>query len=366
MSAVPVVIFTIVGVFSLFILMKKKKVVTDFVLLFINLAVALVVLSDVLVQNSISALTLFFHFNASFWLVSIFLVYAYSLIEGKGKLVIRWWYFGFSIGFLIFTIFDLFMDASKTEADFRSIFYDPNLVYHFFFKTNQIFVVVVCLDLLRKINKYNTNLKLSYSFIDHISLKWLRNYTFFILCLYATMFLSFLFYNFGLISDISNVYYILNALSVVGVFYLSFYGIQQYHLPLQSKAPKQEQSEKTTVLKSEETHQLYEALVDLFDKKQIYQNADLRINDVAEALNTSKHKLSQAINAEFGKPFYDFVAMHRVNALKAALVKTENLSFTILAVAYDVGFNSKASLNRLFKAHTGMTPSQYQKTHIVK
>ncbi len=36
--------------------------------------------------------------------------------------------------------------------------------------------------------------------------------------------------------------------------------------------------------------------------------------------------------------------------------------FTLLAIAYDSGFNSKTSFNSIFKKHTGLTPTQYQKS----
>ena len=35
---------------------------------------------------------------------------------------------------------------------------------------------------------------------------------------------------------------------------------------------------------------------------------------------------------------------------------------TILAIAYDSGFNSKSSFNTIFKEKTGQTPSEYLST----
>jgi AraC-like DNA-binding protein len=37
---------------------------------------------------------------------------------------------------------------------------------------------------------------------------------------------------------------------------------------------------------------------------------------------------------------------------------------TILQVLFEAGFNSKASFNRAFKKHTGMTPSQFKKNRV--
>ncbi len=67
-----------------------------------------------------------------------------------------------------------------------------------------------------------------------------------------------------------------------------------------------------------------------------------------------------------GKTFSEFLNEYRVNEVKEKL-KTEDRSLqTILAIALDSGFNSKASFNRVFKKHTGLTPSEYVKLINVK
>jgi len=46
--------------------------------------------------------------------------------------------------------------------------------------------------------------------------------------------------------------------------------------------------------------------------------------------------------------------------VKKEIIKPENDNLTLLAVAMDVGFNSKSSFNTLFKKYVGLTPSQYR------
>ena len=41
------------------------------------------------------------------------------------------------------------------------------------------------------------------------------------------------------------------------------------------------------------------------------------------------------------------------------MVNPENKNLKLISLAYDAGFNSKASFNRIFKQMTNMTPSQY-------
>jgi len=41
------------------------------------------------------------------------------------------------------------------------------------------------------------------------------------------------------------------------------------------------------------------------------------------------------------------------------MLAPENKKLKLISIAYDAGFNSKASFNRIFKQMTGMTPSEY-------
>ena len=69
--------------------------------------------------------------------------------------------------------------------------------------------------------------------------------------------------------------------------------------------------------------------------------------------------LSQIINEELNKNFYDLVNYYRIEEAKKLLVSV-NGERTILDIAYDVGFNTKSSFNRAFKKQTRMTPSQFK------
>ena len=53
---------------------------------------------------------------------------------------------------------------------------------------------------------------------------------------------------------------------------------------------------------------------------------------------------------------------YRVEEVKKRMVDPAYKNLTILAIAYDSGFNSKSSFNTIFKELTGMTPSAYQQS----
>ena len=91
-----------------------------------------------------------------------------------------------------------------------------------------------------------------------------------------------------------------------------------------------------------------------------YLDSQLTLQDLAEELAISPHNLSEVINTQAGKNFYDFVNGYRVEEAKRRLRDPRHANLTILAVATDSGFNSKATFNAFFKRSTGQTPSQYR------
>ena len=121
---------------------------------------------------------------------------------------------------------------------------------------------------------------------------------------------------------------------------------------------------KTSSLSDKEMKALYKQLITLFEKEKLYEQAQLQIQDIADKLGVHSNKISQTINSIAQKPFYDFVNSYRVERFKALLTNPESKQYTILALGLESGFNSKSSMNRIFKQHTGQSPREYQKTQL--
>jgi len=93
-----------------------------------------------------------------------------------------------------------------------------------------------------------------------------------------------------------------------------------------------------------------------------YLDRELTIYDLSRQLHIPRHILSEIINEHMGKNFYNLVNDYRIEEVKKRLESPEYKHLTILAIAYDSGFNSKSSFNTIFKEKTGSTPSEYLKT----
>ncbi|HMB69940.1 MAG TPA: helix-turn-helix domain-containing protein, partial [bacterium] len=68
----------------------------------------------------------------------------------------------------------------------------------------------------------------------------------------------------------------------------------------------------------------------------------------------------QVLRRGFGRSFYDFVNAYRVREAARQLLSDDLGDKTMLAVAYDAGFSSKASFHRVFKELLGATPTEFR------
>jgi AraC-like DNA-binding protein len=98
----------------------------------------------------------------------------------------------------------------------------------------------------------------------------------------------------------------------------------------------------------------------IFQVEKIYRSARLSLDSLAERLGLQSHQLSAIVNSRLGKSFTELVADYRVEEVKKRLADPAEKA-NILNIAYDAGFGTKASFNRIFKDRTGLTPSEFRR-----
>lgn len=102
-----------------------------------------------------------------------------------------------------------------------------------------------------------------------------------------------------------------------------------------------------------------EKISTLISKKRVFENPRLTLSDVAKELETTTKTISSVVNSGFDMNFNDFINHHRIEAVKEKLQQGEHQTTTLLGIAYDCGFNSKATFNRAFKKATTLSPKDY-------
>ncbi len=111
-----------------------------------------------------------------------------------------------------------------------------------------------------------------------------------------------------------------------------------------------------------EHKKLYNQLLQTMESSKPYLDSHLSLHKLAASSKIPAGKLSTVINNYANQNFYDFVNSYRVTQIKERL-KTEDMElYSILGIAEECGFNSKASFNRVFKKMEGKTPTQYLKS----
>jgi AraC-like DNA-binding protein len=119
-------------------------------------------------------------------------------------------------------------------------------------------------------------------------------------------------------------------------------------------------------LKQKDVEKYIKILQKHMEAEKPYLDRELTIFDLSEQLGIPRHFLSEVINEHLGKNFYTLVNEYRVEEVKRRIADPKYKNLTLLAIAYDSGFNAKSSFNTIFKELTGMTPSEYQQSITAK
>ncbi|TMU54927.1 helix-turn-helix domain-containing protein [Flagellimonas algicola] len=116
----------------------------------------------------------------------------------------------------------------------------------------------------------------------------------------------------------------------------------------------------STLNKSESGSLVKEAKA-LLIKEELFLDANISLESLAQRMQTPPRKLSQAINENEHKNFSDFVNEFRIEKAKQMLSDPKHQQDKIVAIAYDCGFGNVTSFNLAFKAKTQLTPTAFRK-----
>jgi adenylate cyclase len=118
---------------------------------------------------------------------------------------------------------------------------------------------------------------------------------------------------------------------------------------------------KKSLLSNELLKQYQDQLTQLMSTDQPYLDENLTLRFLAEMLKIQPNQLSQVLNEGFDQNFAEFVNTYRLEMFKSKVADPDQRHLTILALAYDSGFNSKTVFNTFFKKRMGQTPKAYWK-----
>lgn len=220
---------------------------------------------------------------------------------------------------------------------------------------------------LRIYKEYRSWTETQFSDTETISFVWLRNFIYLII---AGEVFKWCWFAADYIIDLPfEKDWWWHLFTVVIICYVGIKGYAQ-HQPLRltynSKSVLQEEIKMQNMIETptdlkEEQLAMKLKIEKIMLQDKLYLEPELSLSDLALKLKTNTSVLSSAINSNFGKNFNDFVNEYRVEEFKKQIKLSENQHYTLLAIAFDCGFNSKATFNRAFKKITGQAPSRFEK-----
>ena len=267
-----------------------------------------------------------------------------------------------------FSLLDLFYFRTYTLTNERE---DPDFAQWYTYLSIASVLIYLFLS-IKYYQQYKRFAIITTSFAEQASLKWLLNF------LYAFALLSVMPIINSALSNLSFfeklryfgpwyyyvafgivVYYI--AVNAYHVASLALYKVkfepqflQEFDEEVKERsilAPSTLPDTKLVTLKNE--------LVALMENELLFERSDLTLADVAKKLNTNAVILSKVVNQQFGLNFNDYINKYRVNAVIKRMSLPEFKNHTLLAIAFDAGFNSKATFNRAFKKFTDKNPKDF-------
>lgn len=235
-------------------------------------------------------------------------------------------------------------------------------------KVNFIFSTVVnacyIVATMVKVTRHERHIQQLYSNTEHKSLKWVRHFllagaSVFFICIIMSCF------------DIAAADTISNVMFSMVIYVMGYRALRQPEVFADiSEQTVQETDEPALVkmpmkygksgLTEEKAQALMTKLDALFFEEKIYLNPELTLQQIADSLSSTPHQVSQLLNQFKQQTFFDFVNGWRVEHFKSVVNDPANTHLSLLAIAFDSGFNSKAAFNAVFKKITGTTPSAYR------
>ncbi len=113
-------------------------------------------------------------------------------------------------------------------------------------------------------------------------------------------------------------------------------------------------------LKEKDMQDIIDELNYFMSENKPYLESTYSIRSLSEDINKPRHYISQTLSQKLNKNFYTFINELRIIKFKQLINNPQNDHFTIIALAFESGFNSKSCFNMVFKKMENSTPKEYR------
>ncbi|MCX6219242.1 helix-turn-helix transcriptional regulator [Spirosoma sp.] len=255
----------------------------------------------------------------------------------------------------------LYLFLTLQSYEFRNWFWNNihyPYTYSIEFDGTWISLLIYLLLSLRLLRNYSRYVQENFSETSQLTLRWLRILLVIIALVCGQWAIELILrHRFNLYFQYDYSYWLLGLLLIM----LGTAGLQQTNLAnvqfrdeaIPDSLPLLPKSE--VQISPEQVDQVRRAM----DTDKLYLNPTLTLTELARHLGLNPKVVSLIINAGIGQSFNNFVNSYRISEVKQRLRTDDLTRFTLLGIAFESGFNSKTTFNRIFKEHTGQSPSEY-------
>ncbi|WP_222982952.1 helix-turn-helix domain-containing protein [Flagellimonas meishanensis] len=293
-------------------------------------------------------------FSVSYWIGPSFYFYVRTLTRPQERFKkIHLWHFSPILLNYLHSIFHAIFPGSKT----------PWHYFHFVAEILEsaavISILVYMVLSLKMIVRYQKMLLDHVSNTDSLDLGWIKNCIKIIMASFV-MILIFLAISTGISGkELFGQWDTYRSVVLLGyacfLYWLSIHGYRQAQTLQIKKADGLEAK-----ISNDESVTIITKLDMGMRGQKLFRDPELSLSSLSKMMGIPERNISEAINGGLGKNFYQFVNEYRIGDVQEKLKDPLNHNLKIISLAYDSGFNSKATFNRIFKLYTGLTPREYK------
>jgi len=374
---------------TLFLILKKDRMINLPLIFFVFLTSVELLFQYVYASKLIFSYPHLLYISEPFSMLGGVLIYFYSRNILSGVFVFRKTDLLFFIPFVLYVLYYVPSYNQSAEDKIFDIiaFYNSGISWSENL-LEWIAEVIVTMPFLifsvRLLNRYHKKIKDNFSDISKISYTVVRNIIIASAAMYFIEILTIIlsFSNIQIANSLNSFLYIF----IIGIVYILGYDAlvrkkdEVIKFVYVQEIQKQEISVSATATNTNEIEirQKYEKnglsetkISDIstkisacISKEKPYKNPELRLNDLAQLIGEHPNNVSQVLNDVFKKNFYDFINFYRIEDAKVFLKSPDFKNFTITAIGFEVGFNSKTAFYSAFKKFADTTPAQFQKLNL--
>ena len=153
---------------------------------------------------------------------------------------------------------------------------------------------------------------------------------------------------------------------IISIFFLIYKRLlgkfRSYRNTVKAKAESSSKEKYQNIkIEKDELESIKNALTRYMEEEKPYLDPDLKLEDIAIAIQCSKTKISQVLNQYLNTNYSNFVTKYRIEAFKEKAAQGLIHQYTLSALAKECGFSSRSSFFHSMKKLTGQTPLEFLK-----